>query len=74
MASGVTTMLEAVASIMQGENVFDALAKCGEAAKVVHQRLCAERDSADIEREFSHAITRLNQREGRSVPERLAAR
>jgi hypothetical protein len=71
VSNAATAILDAVASIMQGEAVLESLAHSGEQAKAVHERLCPDRDAVVLEREFAHAVTRLGQREAQSARERL---
>jgi DNA-binding response OmpR family regulator len=73
LAGAVTSILDSVACVMQGEGVIEALTESGRWAKAAHERLCPDREAGILDREFAHAVTRLGQREARSFRARVAA-
>ena len=66
LASGVASILEAVALMMQGERVTDSLSQCAAQVQIVQARLCSDRSAVEIEQEFTRAVAQFARHEPRA--------
>jgi len=73
LAEAVGSVLEATASIMQGEQVIESLNACSDHATTVHAHLSIGRTAVEVDKEFQHAVKRLTEREAEAFRERSAA-